>query len=229
MKRKTVSGRVEFKAAEGETGQFRAVFSTLGVKDADGDVTLPGAFTNGQPVRISYWGHRWENLPVGKGVINANEVEAWVDGQFFMDTDAGHETYLTAKGLGDLQQWSYGYEIEDAMPGDLNGEQVQFLKRLNVIEVSPVMLGAGVNTRTTDIKAGARHTSKEFEQIQQIHDLAVGLGAKCAEPAADDSDGDGDGDGKGKARKGKPSEPARETFAVRIAAELIEEGITTGD
>jgi len=220
MKRKAVSGRVEFKA-DGDAGQFRAVFSTLNVKDQDNDVTLPGAFVEEEKVRVSYWGHRWEDLPVGKGMIHADDNEAWVDGEFFLNTEAGRDTYETVKALGELQEWSYGYEILDAMPGKFEGEDVQFLKSLHVIEVSPVMLGAGVNTRTTDIKAV--RSQKDTERVQQIHDLAVGLGAKCAEPAADDSDGDGDGDGKGKAADHrKPSSPRPRTFAERTATRLLE-------
>jgi len=34
-------------------GSFKAVFATLNVKDLDGDVTLPSAFTDGEAVRIA--------------------------------------------------------------------------------------------------------------------------------------------------------------------------------
>ena len=160
METKTIKGPVTFKEApEGEqaTGQFRAVFSKFNVIDSDGDVTLPGAFEDGAKVRISYWGHRWENLPVGRGVIHADETEAWVDGQFFQTTEGGRETYETVKGLGELQEWSYGYDILDMAPGELEGVPVRFLKSLKAHEVSPVMLGAGQDTRTTDIKARSKH------------------------------------------------------------------------
>ncbi len=153
MKTKTFTAAMEIKA-DGKPGEFRAVFSTFNVIDKDGDVTLPGAFKDGAPVRISYWGHRWEDLPVGRGVIHADEKQAWVDGQFFLDTLAGKETYTVVKNLGELQEWSYGYDVLNSEPGKLDDQEVRFLKELEVPEVSPVMLGAGIDTRTESIKGG---------------------------------------------------------------------------
>ena len=43
MERKTFRGKLTLKAADGgDEGAFTAVFATLGVKDLDGDVTIPG-------------------------------------------------------------------------------------------------------------------------------------------------------------------------------------------
>jgi len=151
MKTKTFQSQIELKA-DGKEGEFRAVFSTFNVIDLDGDVTLAGAFKDGQKVRISYWGHRWEDLPVGVGEIHSDDEKAWVDGRFFLDTHAGLETYKTVKNLGDLQQWSYGFEIIESDEGKFEGQGVRFLKELDVIEVSPVLLGAGIGTFTEMIK-----------------------------------------------------------------------------
>jgi HK97 family phage major capsid protein len=189
MKTKTVFGvRFEFKA-DGPVGSFRAVFATFNVKDHDGDVTLPGAFTEGQPVRISVWNHGWGELPPGRGEIHSDQIEAWVDGQFFMNTNSGREHYETLKSLADLTRWSYGYEVLDASNGQFNGESVQFLKRMDVIEVSPVMQAAGINTRTITMKEGRRNSAKDAEHIQAIHDGAAALGATCNTPE-DNATGD---------------------------------------
>jgi HK97 family phage prohead protease len=153
MKTKTFRAAMQIKA-DGQPGEFRAVFSTFNVVDHDGDVTLPGAFKENAAVRISYWGHRWQDLPVGRGTIHQNDKQAWVDGQFFLDTQAGKETYLTVKNLGELQEWSYGYDILQSEQGKFgkDEEDVRFLKELEVAEVSPVMLGAGIDTHTETIK-----------------------------------------------------------------------------
>lgn len=216
---KTVSGPITFKA-DGEPGEFKAIFSTFDVVDLDGDVTLPGAFKDGQKVRVSYWGHRWDDLPVGRGMIQSDEKEAWVNGQFFMDTEGGRETYQTVKNLGDLQEWSYGFKVLERSEGEFQDEQVQFLRRLDVTEVSPVMLGAGIGTRTEAIKGlrDALHGDGKSEALQELHDMMVSLGAKCAED--DDSDGESEGEGQGKTGDGSPRAPKPSTLAERLVLEL---------
>jgi HK97 family phage prohead protease len=145
-----------FKIENEEQGTFRAVFATLGVRDKDGDVIMPGAIERGSKVRVSAYNHSsWGGaLPVGKGEIDEVDNELVVTGQFFQTTEAGRETYNTVKELDDLTEWSFGFDTLDAEWGEMGGERVQFLKKLKVFEVSPVLLGAGVNTRTTEIKAG---------------------------------------------------------------------------
>lgn len=151
MEKKTYRANIEVK--DNKTGEFKAVFSTLDTIDRDGDVTKPGAFADGQKVRIAYWGHRWEDLPVGIGHIYADEKKAWVEGRFFLDTEAGLETYKTVKNLEDLQEWSYGFDILDSEEGTVDGQKVRVLKKLDVYEVSPVLLGAGIGTGTMSIKS----------------------------------------------------------------------------
>jgi len=151
MNKKIFRPTIEFKEDD-EKGSFRAIFSTFNVIDLDGDVTLPGAFTAGQKVRIAYWGHRWSDLPVGRGVVGADDEKAWVDGKFFMDTQMGLETYKTVKNLAELQEWSYGFDIDESESGQFEDQDVRFLKKLVVHEISPVMLGAGIGTMTTSIK-----------------------------------------------------------------------------
>jgi len=133
-------------------GSVLAVFSTFNVIDKDGDVTLPGAFEDGAPVRISSWGHKWYELPVGRGAIQVDGERAVMDGRFFMDTIGGADTYRTVKGLEELQEWSYGFNVLDSEEGDFEGQHVRFLKKLEVPEVSPVMKGAGIDTGTLAIK-----------------------------------------------------------------------------
>ena len=144
--------RVEIKNAD--KGEVSAVFATFNVKDKDGDVTLPGAFQNGAEVIISSYGHTsWQGaLPVGKGRIRTTKTEAILEGQFFMDTVAGRDTFAVVKQLGARQQWSYSLMDVTAERGKWQGEDVQFLKGIFVDEVSPVLVGSGVNTRTLAAK-----------------------------------------------------------------------------
>lgn len=159
IKHKALQG-VEIKDAA--LGTVEAVFSTFNVKDSDGDVTLPGAFEDGAAVRISAYGHaswgpsRGASLvpmpPIGKGILRTTSDEAILQGQFFLKTQAGADTFELVKEMGDLQEWSYGYDVNESEKGKHEGESVRFLKSLVVHEVSPVLLGAGVGTRTLAVK-----------------------------------------------------------------------------
>lgn len=146
---------VEVKDAQ--KGTVEAVFATLNVVDKDGDITVKGAFEDGQNVRISAYGHEsWKAaLPVGRGVIREIGDEAILEGKFFLDTDHGRNTFETIKGLEDLSEWSYGFDVVDhASPSSDEKDEgaTRILRRLKVHEVSPVLLGAGVNTRTLAVK-----------------------------------------------------------------------------
>ena len=215
---KIYSGRVQFKA-DGQAGEFRAVFASFNVIDKDGDLTLPGAFKEGQAVRISSWNHGWENLPVGRGEIHSDQTEAWVEGKFFLETASGKEHYETIKALDELGEWSYGFRIEKwsyQQQQEGSAERaVRILEKLDVIEVSPVMQGAGIGTRTTDIKIGRRNSAKDLEDIQTVHDAAARLGAKCGANEGDDADGD-EGDGKGETEPDRKPKASPSVFMKRI-------------
>lgn len=164
-------------------GQVSAVFSTFNVIDSDGDVTRPGAFTDGAEVVISSYQHTsWGGaLPVGKGRIRTTDTEAILEGQFFMDIPAARDTFMVVKELGARQQWSYGYDVIDAERGTFQGREVRFLNQQLVHEVSPVLVGAGVDTRTLAAKAALNRkgdpvvagSESEFKAAIRPHETAV--------------------------------------------------------
>src|SRR3990167_2909099 len=125
---------------DADKGLVEAVFATLGVVDLDGDVTVAGAFEDGAAVRISSFGHAsWGGeLPVGRGTIRAGAKEAVLDGRFFLDTSGGRDTFTTVREMGDLQEWSYGFDIIASQAGQFEDLDVRFLQKLLVHEVSPV-------------------------------------------------------------------------------------------
>lgn len=157
--------RVEIKDVD--RGEIAAVFSTCDVVDHDGDVTVKGAFEDGQPVAISAYGHASSygtKPPVGKGSVRDLTTEAVMEGRFFLDTQDGHDTFTAVKELsepdGPGQQWSYGYDVTDSEIGQFKGRRVRFLKGLWVSEVSPVLKGAGIDTRTLAAKAAKQPNSE---------------------------------------------------------------------
>ncbi len=189
--------RVEIKDAD--KGEVVAVFATLNVVDADGDVTLPGAFENGAKTRISAYGHQsWMGaLPVGKGSIREVKDEAIFEGRFFLDTQDGADTFRVVKELGEdgLQEWSYGYDPIEFSFGEHEGQQVRFLAKQKVHEVSPVLLGAGVGTRVLTAKSGMKfseHAESVLADVDALITRATEVVALRAEKGKGLSDASAD-------------------------------------
>ena len=141
-----------------ESGQVEAVFSLFNSLDSDGDIVMPGAvksgFKNNQVPMV--WSHKWD-MPIGKGTISQDDSKAVFKGEFFMDTESGKEAYNLVKNMGDMQQWSFGYKVNDSDFGktktDDGDTNARYLKDLTVYEVSPVLVGANQDTYTLAIKS----------------------------------------------------------------------------
>lgn len=153
--------RVQVKNAD--LGEVEAVFATLKTIDADGDVILPGAIADGTQVVISAFMHEsWKGkLPVGRGTIHEDGDELVVKARFFMDTTHGADTFATVKGLagtdsGDdnLGEWSFSLQDVVSTKSKWDGKTANVISQIGrVKEVSPVLEGAGVNTRTLIAKS----------------------------------------------------------------------------
>jgi len=170
---------IEFKLSG--TGEVTVAFSRFNVIDHDGDVTFPGAVPVGKAVPISAYGHTsWEGSPpVGKGTIRETADLGILDGAFFMETDQGRNAYHTTKAMAELQQWSYGYDVlPPSGPGVFEGKPVRELRKLDIHEISPVLMGAGIGTTTLAIKSGgpepdlpyAEHASWVREMVKALMD-----------------------------------------------------------
>jgi HK97 family phage prohead protease len=142
---------IAVKAAE--DGTFVAEFARYGIRDLDSDVVVKGAFDNGASVKVAAWGHAWHQLPAGIATIHEDGDRVLAKGSFFMDTTHGLDTFRTVKGLGDLGEWSWGFEVLDSEYGEHEGKRVRFIKRVKTFEVSPVFRGAGPTTHTESIKS----------------------------------------------------------------------------
>ena len=153
---RTKTFRLKSLKADGDAGTIEAVFATLNVVDSDGDRILNGAIGNQNVIMSAYghasWGGGLDGLPVGKGRIYERKDEAIFEGRFFLDTTNGEETYKTVKNVGELQEWSFALPEVDQAIVEEDGEVIHELKRIRVNEVSPVLMGAGVDTRTLGVK-----------------------------------------------------------------------------
>jgi len=167
----------EFHIKESGAGKVEAVFSVFNMVDSDGDVIVKGAVKSGFP-KSGYvpmvWSHDWKQ-PVGKGTIESDDNKAVFKGSFFMDTEAGQEAYKLVKNMGDLQQWSFGYEVNDSEQGeftkDSEKQTVRYLKDLSVFEVSPVLVGANRETYTLAMKHAVQQESGEVKDEIKMDEI----------------------------------------------------------
>jgi HK97 family phage prohead protease len=163
---------LRFEIKDAAKGLVEAVFATFKVKDLHNDWTLPGAFEEGAQVLISAYNHKswWDGIPVGKGVIRTDEKRAILVGEFNLNTEAGREHFEMVKFTGDLQEWSYGFDVMKT--GEVTEELrqigvVRVLEKLKVYEVSPVMLGAGIETETLSVKGKGNPEPPKVPAIDQ--------------------------------------------------------------
>lgn len=153
LRRKSYNAQVK-SASE---GRITVVFSTLNVVDKDRDVTLPGAF--GEQVAMFLPAHDWGHPAIGVAKVYEQGNEGIAEIKLYMEMESAREWYESIKGNldnGVRQEFSYGFTIEDSSRGQMDGEDVQFLKSVRVHEVSPVVVGAGENTRTLAVKSFER-------------------------------------------------------------------------
>lgn len=197
MEKKSFKTTIEFKEDSDQSGVFQAIFSRFGEVDKQGDITIAGAFKDGAAVRIAAWGHNWDALPVGRGVIHQDEEKAWVDGEFFLNTTGGTETYKTVKNLGELQEWSYGFNVLQRSIRKIGNDEIRHLEELDVYEVSPVLIGAGNNTQTTIIKSVSDEGTIEPEEEAETEAVTLSPPLSPSEEGVKEEEGSGDGKASG--------------------------------
>jgi hypothetical protein len=159
IERKSCAAQIKRVSA----GQATVVIATLGVRDKDGDVIMPGFFGE-QVVQVAP-AHDWHAVPIGKARVYEESSEALADITFNLKTAGGkdwHEAILfDFEHPPAKQEYSFGFRILEggSEHGSHAGEQVRFLRPLrdgrpglDMVEVSPVMRGAGQHTRTLAVK-----------------------------------------------------------------------------
>lgn len=164
-----------------EKGEGIAVIATLGAVDKDNDVTLEGAF--GDQIVPVVPAHNWHEAPLGKASVWEQGSEVVAEFKLNLKTSLGREWYEALRF--DLehppakQQWSYAFSIPEggAKDGVFENQPVRFLKKLKIHEISPVLLGAGVDTRTVAMKGRAEAMKGLWLTVDQVKRLCP----PCAE------------------------------------------------
>jgi len=96
---------------------------------------------------------------------------------------------------------------------DRQGVWNHLARHLRDADVEPAEL------KSVRVKAGARHTGKEYEALQKIHDMVVELGAKCSH---DDSEATSEAEGQDDDRNGKSRTGSASVWAKRVDIELLD-------
>lgn len=175
MKQTKQTKPIEIKQLN-EAGTGLARIATLSAVDSDGDTYAPGAFggEKGQTVKVLA-AHDHRGVPLGKGRVFERGDEALAEFKLNLDTSTGSEWHSALKFDLDnppaTQEWSFGFRILDSAEEVREEEHVRVLKKLDVFEISPVVLGAGVNTRTLVAKDG------EDKAVTPRHETPTSMGA----------------------------------------------------
>lgn len=180
-------------------GQFRALVSVFGNKDAYGDVVVPGAFTetlqewgdSGDSIPV-YWSHQMNDPDLNIGyVVEAEETDQGLEVLAQLDLDAeaspkARQAYRLLKGRR-VTQFSFAYDVVDGGPVEKDGDSYNELRKLRLYEVGPTPIGANpatellavkaqIDALTADVKAGrvlsAKNESTLREALAALQDSA---------------------------------------------------------
>lgn len=145
-----------------DSGKGLARLGSLSAVDHDGDTYQPGAFmwkgSEGQwaPLLPS---HDWRAMPFGKARVYEEGDAILAELSLNLDCQPGRDWHAALKfdlAQGNpVQEWSYGFNTLDADYMVRGDSRVRLLKRQDVMEVSPVLRGAGIDTGTVALKNAA--------------------------------------------------------------------------
>lgn len=167
-----------------EKGVGLALLANMADVDKDGDTYTKGAFSwksGGQWAPIVP-AHNWKEMPFGKARVFEQGDEALAELKLNLDTQAGKDWHAALKfdlETGQpVQQWSYGYDVLDFSNDIRAGQKVRNLKKLGVLEVSPVIVGAGKGTRTLEMKGVSLKDSDFAATLEQLQVMAAAIDAE---------------------------------------------------
>lgn len=149
--RKTFRGEIK---QLGDDGSFEAVIATLNVVDSDGDIILPGAFQNATVSVLP--AHDSRSVMLGKAKMEDRDDKAIAVGKYNLDIPTAKDWHsalkFDLKTPPAIQEWSFAFRIVESSMETRDGEDIRILEKLDVMEVSPVLRGAGVGTITLTAK-----------------------------------------------------------------------------
>lgn len=166
-----------------EAGKGLARIATLSAVDHDGDTYLPGAFgwkAGGQWCSILP-AHDRRATPLGKARVYEQGDEALAELNFNLELPEAkgwHSAIMFDLANGEsVQEYSYGYDLIDFDYQVRGDNRIRQFKRVGVLEVSPVLKGAGVGTATLGMKSAELKDKHFAPLIASLGELAQSLPA----------------------------------------------------
>lgn len=155
---------------DADKGEVEADVCTLGVVDKDGDIVRAGSLGGTASVIMSEWGHdaMYGNRPAGKGTLVESNGRLRFKGRVFLNTTGGRETFEVLKEMGEDQEWSFGFRVtgwEAPSETEKAAGAWRVITKMDAFEVSPVLVGAGVNTGTTRLKSAPQADGNRDESV----------------------------------------------------------------
>lgn len=176
-------GLIELKFASSDGGMmefsgYGAVFKNV---DKGGDVIQHGAFSQylqdvktgvqDWPAMLSQHGAlglTTEDLtPVGVWSDMVEDSHGLKMTGILADTERGIELYKLMKmqPRPAINGLSIGYIIRDSSPGGKSGDPRRTLKRVDLVEISPVTFPMNGQARIGNVKSAEDYTDREFERL----------------------------------------------------------------
>lgn len=203
------------KAMDGDDGGFTGYASTFDREpDSYGDVIAPGAFADtlkawresGKPIPLLY-GHNMEDPDYNIGSVEAEEDERGLLVRASFDGSPKAQRVRELVRDGRLYKMSFAFDVLDEGPVELDGGlKANELRKLDLFEVSVVLVPANQHAEILDAKARAKYgatiskaTGDELsavaEHIKTIRDsadeaLSIISGLLPDEPDDDADEGD---------------------------------------
>lgn len=179
VKSRTVNVRV--KAAEtakdSSTGTVEMIVAVFDNIDSYGDTITPGAFTESLAEWKSrgdlipfVWSHDWlDPFSLLGSVLEAEEKAEglWVKAEVDLGNPKAQQVYNLLKARR-VTQASFAYDIIDAEWATVDGQEVLQLKKLDILEVGPTLVGVNRETQLLAVKSAKKSNLKTVDPERLI-------------------------------------------------------------
>ena len=164
-------GLSDFKMLDEKSeGKFEAYVSIFNNVDYADEVIVKGAFAESLQRKLPKiaWSHNWEEI-IGT-VESATEDERGLKivGQLVLSVQKAKEAYDLMKA-GAIDEFSIGYGVLSARYEEREGKSIRILEKLDLYEVSPVLVGCNNQTELLDIKSA----EQKVAEIKEINDEGI--------------------------------------------------------